>query len=620
LRWLKGKDYSYATKKDYARSRMLADFGQGGLVMVSDPVTSNDETLPGYHEWMLSKKDKAENKGQRPLLYAQTNDGLLRIIDPSSPNNGKELKAILPPPLLIPSRLASLKAGLVGDKRQWINISGATGNKSYPAFTLDGSLQTRNFDLQQKGESSSWGQYLLGTLGRGGNGLYMVDVSSRENPRAMWYRENAGGKLIRGNWTDKSGSTLVHAGADLIASGDADLGYLQLGFNSPKPVMGVAPASDGKTMQNFIALAGGVQSQVPFDKSQNGKEGAVLLFIEPKDGKVIKAFTGESLKDAAWRVGSGVTGKAPYMGMMVSRPVAVRSAKNKYLTGSVIAADNRGNIFRVEMEDREGGIGYDPSKWTIKTLATLQEDADKDSSDKSYSIPDGVVVTMENGGDSLWIAGGTSDTFARKGKDDPNDAGVIANERQMIFSFAPNLKTDAKPLTRDDLKEIKTESQGGSGGITAGGGEERGWRIMLKGRGQNNGIEYVSAKPLLVNGVLFVATFIPKVIATSDSSLCAAERAVAGDARIYAVDIRSGKPGYWEAEPGEESPVYQKYPDTKIDDIEMVGDKILATTDPLPPSPPSDDKEPIILDPPPGGSRSGGFQPATTLINYWMMS
>jgi hypothetical protein len=562
MRWLRGNDYSYSNKKDYKRSSMLADIGRGGVAMVNDPVAGNNETLPGYLDW--AKGIKAHGKEQKPLLFAQTNDGLLRIIDPSA--GGKELKAILPPPVLVPSRLAALKAGSVGDKRQWINVtSAASGVKSYPAFTLDGSLQRRNFDLDQTGNPNGWGKYLLGTLGRGGNGLYMIDVSSHEDPKVMWYRENVGGKLVSGNWTKGSGSTLVYSIADLSSAENKDLGYLKMGFNSPKPLMGVAPVPAAPRMKNYIALAGGVQSRIPPDISQNGDEGATLLMIEPKDGRIIRAFTGESL-DPVWRVGGGVTGPAPYMGMMVSEPVAVRSAKNHYLTGSVIASDNRGNIFRVEMEDEATGTARDPDMWAIRTLATLQTDASKDSCSDSYSIPNGVVVAMREGSSSMWVAGGTADVLVKKNANDLNERGVLKNESQMIFSFISDKETDARPLTRNDLKELNADDPGSY--FTLGSRSDaafRGWHIKLKKDGHNTYREYVSARPLLENGILLIPTFIRKdKILMDDSSMCAPESAVNGDSRLYAVDIRTGKPALWSGGPGNLSPKYITLEGVKI--------------------------------------------------------
>jgi hypothetical protein len=635
VKWLKGKDYSYSNKKYYKRSRMLADIGQGGVAMVNDPAVCDNETLPGYLDW--AKGINAGGKAQKPLLFAQTNDGLLRIIDPSA--GGREMKAILPPPVLLPFRLAALKASRAGDKRQWINVTGAaSGVKSYPAFTLDGSLQKRNFDIDQAGNQSGWGKYLLGTLGRGGNGLYMIDVSSHENPKAMWYRENVGGRLVSGNWSNGSGSTLVYSSADLTSARNKDLGYLKLGFNSPRPLMGVAQAPGTPNMRNFIALSGGVQPQTLVDVSKNGNEGATLLMIEPKDGTVLRTFTGESL-DPNWRVGGGVTGPAPYMGMMVSEPSAIRSANNNYLTGRIIASDNRGNIFCVEMEDEATGTARDPEGWTIRTLATLQTNAEKDSGSGNYSIPDGAVVALQKGSGSIWVAGGTSDVVVRKGAND--SGGMLKNKSQMIFSFISDKETDTRPLTRNDLKEINADDPDsyfslGSGSDAA----FRGWYIKLKEENQNAYREYVSAKPLLENGILLIPTFIQKnKIPVNDSSMCVPESAANGDSRLYAVDIRTGKAALWSGGPENPSPKYITLEGVKIvglmnllrggkghffiklhrlgnDNIgELINKRHLSRV-----KDGEGNESPDGLyrewPKPPG---PGNFPPSQTLINYWIM-
>ncbi|MDR0615633.1 MAG: hypothetical protein LBG29_02395 [Synergistaceae bacterium] len=576
FRWLSGKDYSYANKAEYVRSRMLTDIGQGGIAMINDPAVSKGETLPGYRDWAISIKENG--KKQAPILYAQTNDGLLRIIDPL--NGGKEISAILPPPLMIPSRLASLKAGRNGDKWEWVNVTGKNSQKSYPSFTLDGSFQKRDFNLEQTGNQSGWGKYLLGTLGRGGNGLYMMNVSTHDNPEVMWYRENIGGKLASGQWSRDSGSTLIYSSADLACS--SDLGYLKLGFNSPKPVMGVAPAfgEAPKDMRNYIALAGGVQSQVPHDLHKNGDEGATLLMIEPKDGSVIRAFTGSSLLDPAWRVGKDIQGAAPYMGMMVGEPVIVRSVKSPYLTGGIIASDNRGNIFRVYMEDEKTGEALAPEHWSIKTVATLQTDATKDDEKTplSFSIPDGVAVGQEKGRPYMWIAGGTADAVARKNAGDANEKGLIRNHGQMIFSFMSNKSEDRGPLTRNGMKLINADIADSY--FSPGSEEDRafkGWYMNLKEAGQNSFREYVSAKPLLIENTLFIATFIQKnKIAPDVSSQCAPERSLYGDGSIYAVDIRTGKPTVWKGDSGNPSPKYITIKGFKIGSLRKVvkGDKI----------------------------------------------
>jgi hypothetical protein len=215
--WLQGWDYSYALNKTFPRSNMLADVGQGGMAYVQDPAET--DFLEGYRDWARARSGAA---AIAPRLYAQTNDGILHVIDPK---NGGEEMAILPPPILIPHKLATLKTnapGETGGKLQWIDVvggeppAGETGaRRSNPVFLLDGSLQRRYMDLSQGGTASSWGTYLLGTLGRGGNGLYMLDVTNQRVPFFMWSREKIGGQFVYMDDKDAGGN------ADEVLLGDA---------------------------------------------------------------------------------------------------------------------------------------------------------------------------------------------------------------------------------------------------------------------------------------------------------------------------------------------------------------------------------------------------------------
>ncbi len=53
---------------------MLSDFGQSGVAFVGTPVPM--DSLPGYGPWARGEQ------GTEPVLYAQTNDGILHQIDP----------------------------------------------------------------------------------------------------------------------------------------------------------------------------------------------------------------------------------------------------------------------------------------------------------------------------------------------------------------------------------------------------------------------------------------------------------------------------------------------------------------------------------------------------------
>ncbi|MDR1515935.1 MAG: hypothetical protein LBS45_09580 [Synergistaceae bacterium] len=655
-KWLYGNDYSYANSEEYGRSRMFTDLGQGGVVIVNDPVVAaKDEPLPGYNAWA----NNLAQQPQSPVLYAHTNDGLLRMIDPTQSGNGQEIMAIIPPPMLIPMRLAALVTNPEDDgvKRRWLPITEPVGGyRSYPAFTLDGSLQKRNFNFEQKSDGSGWGQYLLGALGRGGSGLYMLDVSDHDKPAMMWYRESIGSdKLVSSKKPQDTSPAVTHVydKAEMEGSNDdtnddtvkKETGYLKLGFNSPRPVMGVAPLNsileNDPDKQNFIALAGGTLPDSPLNPeanpgvlANNGGYGATLLIIEPKDGTILKAFDGSSVLQG-WRLSETAQGNAPIMGMMVSEPTLFRSASsNPYLAGGIIAADNRGNIFRVDIEKPVTHELSDPSEWPIRTVATLQTNAEMGTSPNSYAIPHGVVVSLQ--GNNMWIAGGTADIRGKKGSGD-NEDGVLRNERQMIFSFSNTGQVG--PYTRDNF--LKLEQDDPDDTFTTGENGKSGWYFELKDGGQNFFREYVSTKPILVNGTLFVATFIQKdKVQTPDSSVCEPDRPLAGDSRLYAVDIRTGKPTIWAGTGNNKNMLvkYVTFEDIKIaslTDLAKGGKgKLMIRFDFLAPGAKAKlellrQQQPVLrkvagseetntLDEPPEGT-GGNIPPETTVINYWLM-
>jgi hypothetical protein len=553
--WLQGYDYSYLTQTSGAklpRKSLLNDIGQGGVAFVDDPFPS--AALPGYLEWA---KDAAAAP-QDAMIYAQTNGGLLHVVEPVS---GNEEMAILPPPSLIPARLATLKtnrrgAPLTGDVTlQWVNVrvkeadirdGDITAQRGNPVYMLDGSLQKRFFANTQTGFSDaantipSWSRYLLGTLGRGGSGLYMMDVDTIKSPKLLWYRERVGTKIMMeaaGSGTNQS---------PVVKPAEADDKYfLKLGFNSPQPVMGVAGSSD--KMINFVAVTGGAQYNV--NLADNGKEGAVLMMLNPKTGDVIKAFDSDSLSASSLKSGGGVAGAAPYMGMMVTEPTLYSSeadtAYGAYLTGHMFTADNRGNIFHVAMEgpDANGNIApFSPSQWRIRTLATLQARASASTSSKSYAAPFGLVA--DRVGRTMWLAGGTSNVPVRK---QSGGDGYITNGIQTLFAFATQPDSQSGVYTMDDLHMLKATTDNDPPYDST---RYHGWMIPLSQeiRSQSGRVikyaEYVSAKPMLSGGVLFIPTFIPNGFTDDElkdpTLYCQGGLRTRGSARLYAIRLTDG--------------------------------------------------------------------------------
>jgi Tfp pilus tip-associated adhesin PilY1 len=552
--WLRGYDYSYVKGTLYPRASILADFGQSSIALVDKPASSAD-TLPGYKAW--SSIESVKNNPA--TIYAQTNDGILHVIDSAT---GDVKKTILMPPVLLPTRLATTKTNpAVGDKLSWVDVTapdGADGStRSIPAYILDGPLQVRRFSGIRF--DKGWGTYLLGSLGKGGNGLYMLDVSDYDDPKVMWYHEKYKNFLV----SMPPGAAAPSWSAPV--SGDY-AGYAKLGYNSPKPAMGVVmtPGSDlsgNPNMQNIIVLAGGVQTDL--DPLNNGGEGATLLVLDPKDGRVLKAFGGDSLENSS-KFGSGVMGAFPHMGMIVSEPTLFRTSDKEsryapYVTGRAYVADNRGNIFAAFFEELMADSRVNrlsPDKWKIKMVATLQNSlASVASSVSNYAVPYGVTLDMDD--KSIWVAGGTSDVTARK--TGVNDPGVISNDLQMIFAFKTG-DGQKTPLARNDIQSL--DKLPGTA-MTSGG---NGWYIPLD-KTKSNFDEYMSAKPLLVNGTLFVSTFTTtKFNLQGADDLCAAStRIVDGYSRIYALDTRNGSANLWKSKDGKK----KKY--IQVDGIRISG-------------------------------------------------
>ncbi|MDR1472180.1 MAG: hypothetical protein LBS75_06620 [Synergistaceae bacterium] len=513
IMWLRGYDYSYSEGRPIERRTMLGDFGHSGVVFAKKPnkISPGAQSLPGYSQWT-----NVVTHQEQPKIYAQTNDGILHVVNASS---GREEMAILPPPVLVPYRLASLKTHVdpVTKKQRWNDVR---SNASYqirsnPSFTLDGPLQKRDFDLDQNGDSTGWGSYLLGSLGRGGNGLYMMDISRFDEPKFMWYVEHAGSDIISMSAGDAQPAVQASAGN----------AFDKLGLNGPKPSMGVTSTDSGP--RNIIVVPGGQQSDI--NLAQNGNEGATLLFLDPKDGSVIRAFDTNSMKDSRWRAGAGATGTAPYMGMMISEPALARSENGPHTTGRVYAMDNRGNIFRADLEG-ENGEALASKNWQIRTAGTLQTDK---KGALNYANPYGVAIARE--GNATWVAGGTADLNTRTGSPDTPE-GVLANESQFIFSYRIS-DSDTKTVTRSDLEELLADKSGNG---------KRGWYIPLQKSSGTSFREYVSAKPLLADNVLYAATFIRRNrVNVNSTANCEITRAISGDARLYALDIRTGAPTIW---------------------------------------------------------------------------
>jgi Tfp pilus tip-associated adhesin PilY1 len=268
------------------------------------------------------------------------------------------------------------------------------------------------------------------------------------------------------------------------------------------------------------------------------------------------------------------------MGMMVSEPTLLASqiSANADSTGYVFAADDRGTIFMVPLEgpDGEGKITPLPlSSWNIRAAATLQESVAAAANNtkagvKHYALPYGLCADFDKSNGNIWLGGGTSNVMLKAYKDeDINEVrDEMKNDLQMIFGFRTKAVSAVTTHARDSFKNIKTSSNPETFTKLEPNDPQQGWYFKLLPESQNEGEEYVSAKPVVVEGMMFIATFREKERIDTENAAdpCAVKRAVSGVARYYVLDIKTGEAALWTDEYGNLRP-FIEINDAKIVNI-----------------------------------------------------
>jgi type IV pilus assembly protein PilY1 len=208
------------------RVSLMGDIANSSPAYVGVPVNRNYQRYnwdgaSSYRDFLSS------NSSRTPVIYVGANDGMLHAFNG---NTGREIMAYVPKQILTAS--ADLAAFASIDYQH--------------KYYVDGSPVI--FDAYI---NSSWRSVLLGSLGRGGDSLFAIDVSSPQG--------------------------LVSAGASKVLW---DKRYPELGITTNKPV--IARLNNGK----WAAIAG-----YGYNNSSNK---AGLLVIDLENGNVIKRLEANS--------------------------------------------------------------------------------------------------------------------------------------------------------------------------------------------------------------------------------------------------------------------------------------------------------------------------------------
>lgn len=138
-----------------SRAHVLGDIIHSQPLFVGAPWANFSDT--GYSSF------KAANTSRSPRLYAGANDGMLHAFDA---NTGQEAWAYVPP-IVMP------------DLYRLADTYYSTNHHSY----VDGPLVVQDFF-----DGSSWKTILVGALGRGGRGIYALDITGTgsDYPKVLW--------------------------------------------------------------------------------------------------------------------------------------------------------------------------------------------------------------------------------------------------------------------------------------------------------------------------------------------------------------------------------------------------------------------------------------------------
>lgn len=245
------------------RAGLLPAFINSQLIYVGDPSLSAHYAKFSFNGASSYASYAAAAKGRTPMLYVAGNNGMLHGFDAST---GVEKFAFLPN-FSISTRLANYLHPDYG--------SNASTLKPHE-YILDGEVAVADVYM-----STGWRTVLVATQGRGGTGVFALDVTDPSNITLLWERTAANNNALGNN-----------IGKPLIA---------QVANGDWRVVLGNGPNSSGDRSQLImIRIADGSISAVDTGAGNNNGLSAPSLWDDDKDGIFETAYAGD-LAGNIWR-------------------------------------------------------------------------------------------------------------------------------------------------------------------------------------------------------------------------------------------------------------------------------------------------------------------------------
>ena len=476
-------------------------------------------------------KDKA--------VYIQTNRGFLHALDMET---GQERWGFVPPNVL--SRLRNMKFNPLLNW-PWYGGDGKTTPRAIALDLLDGLMTSRNVNFQNNVEH----RVMIGTLGRGGCGLYAMDVTSSDTgPRMLWAVDNSSydGGTFQRRVTTWGGLSA----ADAVDYEDLGLTFQAAAFTKLK---------DG----SFVCLLpAGVGLSLGEDK-----QGKALFALEPETGKIKKKWdalsSGESL------------------GMVVA-PITYMERGGGL--DEFFTADSEGHVLHCETAGQVTSWGL-KSPFRLVTVRPKQDVAAAADANVSEGLGVAIskalcVVKTRTG---RWLFGGTADLEAP----DLNGGNYRTRVNPQQFLFGLKLEPGMTGLKTGNLREwtyFKDSLTPAYSGVDFSEEEEKkhlvqtgdkGWYLRLRPAVTDSedssrgwGAEFMTTSPYLFGGSVIVTTFIPRLASTScDIGM--------GDSKLYMFDPETGKSDFDGKEYGATNKGHSlTFHNVRFTGITAVGDRV----------------------------------------------
>lgn len=292
-----------------ARAGVLPAFVNSQLVYVGPPSQTayfGNASFTGASQYAAYATSK---QGRTPVIYVAGNNGMLHAFNGKT---GAEIYAFLPNfSIMHPSASATQKTlKLYTDPKYGLNDSADADWETYKhRYILDGELTVADVYL-----ADAWKTILVGTQGRGGTGVFALDVTDPTDIKFLWEKTSSDSAALGNNL----GKPIIAQ----VASGDW------------RVVLGNGPNSTGdKAQLIMIKLSDGSISTVDTGVGENNGLAGVNLWDADKDGFFETAYAGD-LKGNLWRF-KGLGGTPSFAKLFATRnarpitamPLIVRNQK-----------------------------------------------------------------------------------------------------------------------------------------------------------------------------------------------------------------------------------------------------------------------------------------------------